>query len=330
MPEKQVNSKSTKNEILQAYDELLKKVQEQKSVDTKTVAEQNQKQKIVEQVTSQSNEGIVKNIANLKINLNSKLDELEDNLLNEFKKFTDLKEALKTEEKRLEEVYQVSVNVDSLAALLLAQKEKREQFELEVASKKEAFDSEMKENREAWQKEKQKLEQSYKELKEETEKQRKREEEEYAYNLKLNRKKEEDAYQEKKQAFDKEIEEKQKEWEAREDEYKTLKKQVEGFSKEIEQAISKTKQEVEKELVTSHKFEKDLLEKETEGEMKLLKQTIVTLENKIKEQTATIEQLTKKSDNSSDQVKEIAIKAIEGASNQRVVFKEKENHEKEK
>lgn len=330
MPEKQVNSKSTKNEILQAYDELLKKVQEQKSEDTKTVAEQNQKQRVVEQAESQSNEGIVKNIANLKINLNAKLDELEDNLLGEFKKFTDIKEALKTEEKRLQEVYQISVNVDSLAALLLAQKEKREQFELEMASKKEAFDSEMKENREAWQKEKQKLEQSYKELKDETEKQRKREEEEYSYNLKLNRKKEEDTYQEKKQAFDKEIEDKQKEWEAREDEYKTLKKQVEGFSKEIEEAISKTKQEVEKELVTSHKFEKDLLEKETEGEMKLLKQTIVTLENKIKEQTATIGQLTKKSDNSSDQVKEIAIKAIEGASNQRVIFKEKESNEKEK
>ncbi len=272
----------------------------------------------------------MKNIADLKINLNNSLDDLEDSLLNEFKKFTEVKEALDTESKRLEEVYQVSVNADSLAALLLAQKEKKEQFEKEMAEKKAAFELEMNENRESWQVEKQKLEQSYKERKEEIEKQRKREEEEYNYNLKQKRKKEEDEYHQKKQALDREIAEKQKEWTEKEAEYQQLKKQVEGFPKEMEDVVKKAKDEVTKELTTKHAFEKDLFQKETEGEMKLYKQTIQNVESKIKEQNALIEQLTKKSDYSSDQVKEIAVKAIEGASNQRFILRDREKGEQEK
>lgn len=328
--EQQVSTKNTKNEILKAYEELLKKVQQQKPEDAKTKAEQKEKQKIVEKASSQSYEGIVKNIADLKINLNNSLDDLEDSLLNEFKKFTEVKEALDTESKRLEEVYQVSVNADSLAALLLAQKEKKEQFEKEMAEKKAAFELEMNENRESWQVEKQKLEQSYKERKEEVEKQRKREEEEYNYNLKQKRKKEEDEYHQKKQALDREIAEKQKEWTEKEAEYQQLKKQVEGFPKEMEDAVKKAKDEVTKELTTKHAFEKDLFQKETEGEIKLYKQTIQNVESKIKEQNALIEQLTKKSDYSSDQVKEIAVKAIEGASNQRFILRDREKGEQEK
>ncbi len=41
--EQQVSTKNTKNEILKAYEELLKKVQEQKPEDAKTKAEQKEK-----------------------------------------------------------------------------------------------------------------------------------------------------------------------------------------------------------------------------------------------------------------------------------------------
>lgn len=314
--EKEISSKNTKNEILKAYDELLQKVHQQKKQDPKGTAIQQKQEATVRKAEDLSNETIVKEIAGLKISLNASLDKLEDSLLDEYRKFSEVKEALDTESKRLEEVYQISVNVDSLAALLQAQKEKKEQFDQEMQERKNSFEVEMNISRDAWKIEKQKLEENFKEEKAEKEKQRKREEEEYNYNIALKRKKEEDAYQEKKAALDKEIAGKQIEWQEKEAEFERLQQTVAKFPEELEAKVSSAKEEVAKELIAKHKFEVDLTKKDTEGEIKLLKQTIQTLQEKIKEQSLLIEQLTKKSDHASDQVKDIAIKAIEGASNQ--------------
>ena len=313
--EKEVSVKNTKNEILQAYDELLKKVQDQKKQDARGTSIQEKKEETVKKASGLSNEGIVKDIAGLKISLNASLEKLEDSLLEEYRKFSEVKEALDSETSRLEEVYQISVNVDSLAALLLAQKEKKEEFEQEIQEKRALFDQEVKVARENWQSEKQKFEETYKEQKAEKEKQRKREEEEYSYNLTVQRKKEENAYQEKKVLLEKEIAEKEKEWQEKEAEFQRLQHEVEKFPKELETTVKQTKEDVTKELSSKHKYEADLSKKETDGEMKLMKQTIQALESKIKEQSALIDQLTKKSDHASEQVKDIAVKAIEGASN---------------
>lgn len=313
--EKEVSIKNTKNEILQAYDELLKKVQEQKKQDAKGISVQEKKEETVKKASGLSNEAIVKDIAGLKISLNASLEKLEDSLLEEYRKFSEVKEALDNETMRLEEVYQISVNVDSLAALLLAQKEKKVEFETEMEEKKSLFEQEMKVARENWQSEKQKFEELLKEQKAEKEKLRKREEEEYNYNLSVQRKKEENAYQEKKAMLEKEIEIKEKEWQEKEAEFQRLQQEVEKFPKEVEGAVKQAKEDVTKELSSKHKYEVDLSKNETDGEIKLMKQTIQTLESKIKEQTAFIDQLTKKSDHAAEQVKDIAVKAIEGASN---------------
>ncbi len=322
---KEISIKNTKNEILQAYDELLKKVQEQKKQDTKGTSVQEKKEEMVKKASGMSNEAIVKDIAGLKISLNASLEKLEDSLLEEYRKFSEVKEALDSEIRRLEEVYQISVNVDSLAALLLAQKEKKEEFEREMQEKRSLFEQEMKTARDSWQSEKQKFEESFKELKADKEKQRKREEEEYSYTLSVQRKKEENAYQEKKALLEKEIAEKEKEWQEKEAEFQRLQHEVEKFPKELETAVMQAKDVITKELSSKHKYEVDLSKKETDGEMKLMKQNIQALESKIKEQAQLIDQLTKKSDHASEQVKDIAVKAIEGASH-----RSKQNWEPEK
>jgi len=325
--EKEISVKNTKSEILQAYEDVLKKLEEQKVPDTKAAIEAQQKQKTVEKADSNTFEGIVKDIAGLKVTINATLEKLENSLLKEFRKLTEIKEAIETETKRLDDLYQISVNANSLEALILAQKEKKSQFEAEMNEARKASELEVKESREKWDKEKQKIELEVKELKEITAKNRKREEEEYNYNLQLKRKKEEDAYLEKKQSLEKAITEKQKEWENKEKEYLELKSAVEGYPQKLEEAVSKAKEEITKNLTSKFKFEKDLNEKEIEGNTKLYKQTIQNLEAKIKEQSLLIEQLTKKADLSSEQVKEIAMKAVEGAGSQRFHW-EKENKDK--
>lgn len=60
------------------------------------------------------------------------------------------------------------------------------------------------------------------------------------------------------------------------------------------------------------------VKKEAEGERTLNKQIISALEGKIREQEEQIKQLIHKADDSVAQVQKIAVKAIEGASGQRV------------
>ena len=64
--------------------------------------------------------------------------------------------------------------------------------------------------------------------------------------------------------------------------------------------------------------------KEIEGERKLKEQIINSLEAKIKEQETLIKQLTSKNDDAIKQVKDIAVKALEGTANYRVITKEKD------
>ena len=74
--EKKVTIKSTKNQIMDAYNDLLKKLQTNKTEEPKKVQEQQQKIELTDKAKTMSNEGIVKNLADLKVSVSSELDKL--------------------------------------------------------------------------------------------------------------------------------------------------------------------------------------------------------------------------------------------------------------
>ena len=88
--EPEISTKNTKNEILAAYDELIKKVQEKKTDEPKKVQEQQKQETVVKNAANLSNEGIVKEISGLKVGLSSALDKLSENFVSEFRKFEEL------------------------------------------------------------------------------------------------------------------------------------------------------------------------------------------------------------------------------------------------
>jgi DNA-binding transcriptional MerR regulator len=77
-------------------------------------------------------------------------------------------------------------------------------------------------------------------------------------------------------------------------------------------------------LVDRFEFESKLIEKQNEGELKLKEQTIISLQEKIKEMQAQIKELTQKANLAESNVKDIAVKAIESSSKIQV-FPAKEN-----
>lgn len=346
---KKVSPTNTKTQILEAYNELLNKLQEKAADNPKELKEREEKKMLVEKASEKNEPEISKNISFLKTNVTEVLDKIEENLLSEYKRLSEIQEAIKTEKKNLEDLYEISSNADTLAAILLAQKEKKQQFQEEMAQqekdlndllefKKTTFGDEMAKTKAQWEVEKKEMQVGLKEEKERNDKQRKREEEEYQYNLKLSRSKEQDIYEQKKAgqersmaerkaAFDKEITEREKAVLEAEEELKTLRQKAEQFPKELEKSLKETEKQITEALETRYKFEKELLAIETEGELKLSNQTIKTMENRIKEQENLVNQLSQKADSSEKTVKDIAIKALDSASKMQVLPKESKQGE---
>lgn len=349
--EPEISTKNTKNEILAAYDELLKKVQEKKTDEPKKVQEQQRQETVVKNAATLSNEGIVKEVSGLKISLSSALDKLNENYINEFRKFEELQVAIRIEKQQLEDLYQLSANTDSLSAMLLAQKEKKEQFEQEMATRKaelneqiktekERFDTEVTEKRSQWKKDQELYAAQAKEAAEDRKKNQAREEEEYLYNLKITRKKETDQYEEKKQKLEKELADKKAAFEHEftgreskiqeaESELKELRTKSAAFPAELEKAVAAATKAVSEKLETQFGFEKELQQKETVGELKLKDQIIGTLNAKIKDMETTIKELSQKAVTAETSVKDIAIRAIESSSKSYFAEKNKEGQGKE-
>jgi uncharacterized protein YktA (UPF0223 family) len=139
----ELTEKNTKAEILRAYETLLKDVQAAKADVPKKMQEEKQRNETLEKVSNVSGESIVKSIVALKSGLNNSLDDILKNLTDEFKKLEEIRAAITLEKKSLEDLYSLSANTDSLAAMLLAQKAQKEGFVKEMKEKEDAFNGEM-------------------------------------------------------------------------------------------------------------------------------------------------------------------------------------------
>jgi hypothetical protein len=334
----ELSEKNTKAEILKAYDKLLKDVQIAKTEVPKKMQEEKQKTETLNKVANLSNEGIVKSIVTLKSGLNSSLEEIQQSLMNEFKKLEEIRAAIALEKQSLEDLYSLSANTDSLAAMLLAQKEKKENFEKAMTEKTEAFAQEMTSKKEQWEIEKSKQKTAEKEYTDELNKRRKRDEDEYAYNLKVGRQKEKDDYDTKKTQLEKELIDKKERFELdvtsrelnlknAESELAELRKANAEFPGKLERALKDKEAEVTKLLQTKYGFDIQLKEKQYESDIRLKDQMISSLQEKIKEQQDQLKDYAEKSNLAEANVKDIAVKAIENASKVRMITAKSEKDE---
>ncbi len=182
------------------------------------------------------------------------------------------------------------------------------------------------EEKNAWFKEQEERKCLVKERNETLNKTRQRDEKEYKYELELQRKLNQDEYDQNKKGLYKEIEEfqqeKDKQWAEREKaiaerekQYDEAKAKVEAFPKELEAAIKKAKEEGKGIAHHQAKIKADLYAKDVEVQKRLHEQKIQSLDETIRNQEARIQSLSKQLDFALKQVQDLAVKAIEGASN---------------
>jgi hypothetical protein len=331
--DKKVSTVSTKTEILNAYNELLQKIQETKLDNPKTEQEKKIKEATVTNATGLSDEKIIGQISSLKLALNTTLDKIEDDLSGEYQKLTGIREAISIEEQRLNDFYQINAGADSLAAILAAQKVKKEDFENEIITRRREFDEEMKTEKLNREKDVKSREELRKEQDESLKKLRAREEEEFQYNLQLTRKKEKDQYEQKKNLLDKELTEKRVSFEneinareqaiaAVEKELSELRQKSEKYPADLEKAIQTAIKETTVQLDKDHKFDKQMLLKEHEGELKLKNQQLESLLVRIKDLETQLKQAYAKAENAESNTKEITLKAIQSSGQIKFIEKE--------
>ena len=316
--------KNTKSEILTAYDELLKQIEKSKSIKSEEQKGQ-MKSDIVQRASSDGAKDIIHKIAELKIQVNESLEGLGKNLLNERTKLSDLQEAIATQQARIKDTHEIMVNANSLEALLLAQKKKKEEFEQWIEAEKEKFRSEMTEKKSTWAKEKQEHEQTQKEKIDLQKREWKRLEEEYEYQRKILEQKDNDEHQLKKQLLERELEDRKKKLEeefalresaisAQEQELGSLRKLKDESEKTLKEHVESARKQLTTELEQKYKFTSELKQKETDAENGLLKQNIKFLEEKLQEKNKTIDILNQQLVSSQTQSQELAKKVIEANS----------------
>jgi hypothetical protein len=191
--------------------------------------------------------------------------------------------------------------------------EAKETFETQMAAKKSQWESNQAEH-----------DLAVADRNAQSQKARKREEEEYVYNRELTRKKEQNDYDsrkgaqekelaEKKAVVEKDLAERQKSVVEREQALTDLKKQVDEFPKKLELELQSREKSVLERIEFKYKHISELANREMDGERKLYLQKVSALDEKIKAQAEQIRELTVKSHEASLQVQGIAVKAIEGA-----------------
>jgi len=325
---KELSMSNTKKEMLDVYNILLKQLQEKREAELKPEKkiEEKKKREVVEMAEALSSEGVVNEIGNLKLEIGKRLTHISDGLEEEVIKYKKIQEAIKIKDEELKELYDIERSAETLAALIEAQNQKRQEFDSEMDARKEELNREIQAIREDWGKEKKEHEAEIKERDAAEAKKREREKEEYGYSFRREQQLAKDKFEDEKEKTEKEIQLKKEQMEKdlterekavaeREEELGELQKKVIAFPKEMEEAINNAVKDTTERITFEAKNRAELIRKEFDGERNVLTTRIESLEKTVKEQSGQISNLSEQLEKAYQKVQDIAVKSVEGSSN---------------
>src|SRR5271157_4168089 len=155
-PAKKVSEKSTKQEMLEAYQALQQQLEEKRAAELapERRAEEKRTEEAVKAASTIEPEGIDRDIGQLKSEVGKFLASIADRLAAESGKFRNVQKAVESKERELKELYGIEKAAVSLAALLEAQSQKRAEFEAEMGRERQELQAEIELLHAEWDKEK--------------------------------------------------------------------------------------------------------------------------------------------------------------------------------
>ncbi len=325
---KKIAMTNTKQEMLQAYNVLLEELQAREAAELKPEkkVEEKKTREVVQTAQSLTAEGVGQKIAALRLEIGKTLTGISDQLEAEVDRFVAIGQAIAAKEKELSELYGIEKSAMTLAALIEAQNQKRQEFADEMEEKQRSLREEIEAARAAWEKEQGEHDASVKERDAAEKKRQAREKEEFDYVFKREQQALADRFAYEKAKLEKELKDKREQLEqelsareaavaAREAELADLRRQAAQHPKELEATVARAVKETSERLLAEARSREALLKAEAEGASNVLKVRIEALERTTKEQAERIAALTKQLDAAYQKVQDIAVKTVEGASN---------------
>ncbi len=322
-----IASRDSKEKILEAFKQLLteKKKIESKIATKEQEAEKEKNKEILQAASTYTVDSIVKGLADLQLEFGSIVTGLSTKLIGETSKLNELKRAIEIETQHLQELQEIRIVADALHILTQEHQENLKALEQKTAIEREALEKQQTIIRKSWQKEQEEYETALQEQNALLTAERQRETEDYQYELERTRKLETDEYEEIKRNLERELQasekEKEKQWlerennlTARQAEFQEHQKKIDGFPKELEDAVKKAREEAIKDVHQDAKVQADLSEKEWEATKQSNEFKIQSLEQTIQRQMEQITEITAQLQAASKQAQDIAMRAFESSS----------------
>ena len=264
-------------------------------------------------------EDVARRISALGVQISKTLADVSDDLIAEVRRLATVREAVALEGEELQRLHKIDIAATALDALVQEYDAKKQALAAEIAAERLAWDAEVKAH-----------ERADKEYDENLKRQRQRETDDYEYKKALDRKKTQDKYDEDMRTLEKKNREKQelleKDWHARErtikereEDYLRLQQEVAGFSLRLQADVDRARREAIQQTEQQSEHHALMTTKEREADRRVAELQIKTLEETVSRQHAQIAALQKQVDEAKQQVQDIAVKAIEGASGSRAL-----------
>jgi hypothetical protein len=329
-----LSMKNTKQELLDAYRETLKELNEKEKVQLKPEQKLKERKEegILKAVAGISADGVIQETNKLKQEIGAMLNKLTDRLAAEVNKFDQVQLAIEIKERELKEIYEIEKAAATLAALIESHRQEELRFEDEMGHKQANLIQEIEATKLQWQKEKADHQAEIKEQQEQEARDRKRQKDEYQYAFEREKQLARDKFEDDKakliaegqalenqmkalkEQTEKELSDREKQISGREQEFESLQAQVAEFPQKLQAAVAKAVEESNERLELENKYQKDLLQKEFEGQRNVLTARMQSLEKAVKEQNEQIAKLSTQQDAAYQKIQDVAVKAIDGAS----------------
>ena len=259
-------------------------------------------------------EGIVQRISGLGLEVARALSDVSAKLTDETQLLASAREAVALERKELERLHKIDIAATTLDQMVQDYTREKQRLEAEIAA-----------DRGVWEQESDRVERERREQEDALKKQRQREIDDYEYKKNLERKKAQDKYEEEVRQAEKKNAEKQetleRSWKQREEalkeqeeELSCLRKESADFPARLQKEAAAAAAQARSETEVRLEHQALVLRKDAEAEQRLGELRAKTLEELVARQQSQIAALERQLADAKQQVQDIAVKAIEGAS----------------
>ena len=329
-PVKRPPGRASKDQVFAAFDQLTSEYKKlaasPKETTVPNASTNGSQQKIDPRAEQTSVEQTIAALLLLRGGFGGVVSSLSERLTAEASRLATLHKEVGDKTQQLAHLHDIRIGDGTLSALIDEHREKSVAYERELSEKQKAAAADIEAKTVAWKAEKEERARAVAERDETLKKARKRGAEEYEYDLAQRRKAEADAHEQQKKAkeldLDEMIEAKDKAWAEREKQiaaeealHADYKAKFDELPQRLETAVKRAKAEGVAIASAQAKVKADLLAKEIDGDKRVFELRVKSLETTIKERAQQIESLSAQLSAALKQSQDLAIKAIEGASN---------------